>query len=192
DEFLSACTEYDQKGGQNLSAFLQEFALVSDLDTYKSDDPGVTLMTVHSAKGLEFDEIFLIGLEEGLLPHASALESDRELEEERRLCYVAMTRARRRLTLTAAQARVVYGTQQRNEVSRFIEEIPRGSLEWCGFECPEPRTIARPTAPRAESGLLKMGTRVRHAQFGNGVVMYTKGSGDKQRVRIRFETGRLR
>lgn len=189
DEFRAACTQYDAKGGGNLMSFLQELSLLSDVDTWDTALPAVTLMTCHSAKGLEFDHVYLVGLEEGLLPHASALDSDDEVEEERRLCYVAMTRARVSLTLTSARSRVTYGGgPQERQISRFIGEIPRLLLNYVNTRQPAARPV--PAAPAVASGALKLGTRVWHAQFGKGTVMYTSGSGDKLRARIRFETGR--
>jgi DNA helicase-2/ATP-dependent DNA helicase PcrA len=193
DEFVSACTEYDERSGGDLLAFLQELALLSDVDGLDAEPPKVTLMTCHSAKGLEFDEVFLIGLEEGLLPHAVAAEEDEEVEEERRLCYVAMTRARKRLTLTSAESRVVYGERRVCEPSRFLGEIPANQLTAIapkvGGGGRAKRTAA---APAAEPDAIKLGTRVRHATFGMGTVMFTRGRGAKLRARIRFETGRTR
>jgi ATP-dependent DNA helicase UvrD/PcrA len=194
DEFVSACAQFDERSGAGgLMAFLQELALLSDVDSYDAEAPAVVLMTCHSTKGLEFDQVFLIGLEEGLLPHASALESDDEIEEERRLCYVAMTRARRRLTLSTAKTRLVYGDRQPRQPSRFLREIPEKELEVVGGGgarrgAPKPR----PDAVQTDTNRLKTGTRVRHATFGRGVVLFTKGSGKKMRARIRFDTGRSR
>ncbi|HIJ74240.1 MAG TPA: ATP-binding domain-containing protein, partial [Candidatus Hydrogenedentes bacterium] len=194
DEFLSSCAQFDERGSGTLSEFLQELALTSDVDGWDAEVPAVSLMTCHSAKGLEFGHVFLIGLEEGILPHASALESDLEIEEERRLCYVAMTRARRSLTLTAAESRRIYGRQRGEAVSRFLGEIPAGLLRLIARGGPR---RARASGPRVglnepESNRLKMGVRVRHARFGTGTIMYTSGSGKALRARIRFERGRSR
>ena len=109
EEFLASCREFDASGAGGLDDFLQKLALSSEIDDWRSGTPAVTLMTCHSAKGLEFDHVYLLGLEEGLMPHRHGLDDVRDLEEERRLCYVAMTRARTTLTLTAAKTRVVYG-----------------------------------------------------------------------------------
>jgi DNA helicase-2/ATP-dependent DNA helicase PcrA len=196
DEFVSACAQFQKEGAReaNLADFLQDLALMSDVDSYDPETPAVTLLTCHSAKGLEFDHVFLVGLEEGLLPHASALEDDREVEEERRLCYVAMTRARKGLTLTSARERVLYGERQKRRRSRFLDEIPESKLDVVGLEAQaeSPRRKRRADAPGAEAGQVKMGTRVRHGKFGNGTVMYTMGTGKKLRARIRFDTGRTR
>jgi DNA helicase-2/ATP-dependent DNA helicase PcrA len=168
----------------------------------------VTLLTCHSAKGLEFDTVFLIGLEEGLLPHVTA-ESDREFEEERRLCYVAMTRARKKLTLTAAQSRMMHGTREERGISRFVREMG-GQLQLLRKPqregpAPRPSMAKRPAgaavAPAAEEPAeialesvperpMKTGTGVYHPKFGHGVVQYTAGSGDKLRAIIRFDSGR--
>lgn len=197
DEFVAACRDFDARGKGDLGAFLQDLSLMTDADRFDPEAPAVKLLTCHSAKGLEFEQVFLIGLEEGLLPHASALDSDSEIEEERRLCYVAMTRAGRRLTLSAASSRVVFGEGGARRVSRFVQEIPAGMLEALGRRSASPRETRRrePTAqsaPVAAADGLKMGTRVRHARFGAGTVMYTKGSGAKLRAHIRFDTGQSR
>src|SRR5690606_14713411 len=136
----------------------------SDADGYQAGQPMASLMTCHAAKGLEFDHVFLIGLEEGLLPHAVSLGEEAGLEEERRLCYVAMTRARVSLTLPYARSRMTYGEREDREPSRFIAEIPETVLvrerdRTAGVSAiPAARTVAEDR--------LKTGTRVRHAKFG--------------------------
>jgi DNA helicase-2/ATP-dependent DNA helicase PcrA len=194
DEFVAACAEHDASDGGPVAEFLQELALVSDVDSLDEDTPAVTLMTCHSAKGLEFDHVFLIGLEEGLLPHASSIHDDDEVEEERRLCYVAMTRARRSLTLVAAQSRRIYGERRAADVSRFLGEIPAACLEHVARPKATGQAAKAPAKSSAPTSAdeLKMGTRVLHAKFGKGSVMFTKGSGEKLRARIRFENGRTR
>ena len=194
DEFVSGCAQFDARNAGGLSVFLEETALMSDTDQWEADAPAVSLMTCHSAKGLEFPQVFLIGLEEGLLPHASALDSAADLEEERRLCYVAMTRAHRLLTLSCARSRVVYGESMGRTPSRFLQEIPEGRLDVVGRETgTKDRGVQpRPGPAKAESARIQRGVRVRHARFGPGVVMQTMGSGKKLRARIRFESGRSR
>ncbi len=113
-----------------LGEFLENVALVSDTDNYDEKADAITLMTLHSSKGLEFPVVFIIGMEEGLLPHAQSLTDASELEEERRLCYVGMTRARDRLYLTASRCRLLYGNMQYNERSRFLEDIPSELLDF--------------------------------------------------------------
>ncbi|WP_455581376.1 ATP-dependent helicase [Dysosmobacter sp.] len=120
-----------------LSGFLNEIALYTDLDSVEADDNCVTMMTVHSAKGLEFPVVYVVGMEEGIFPGASAQYDQEELEEERRLCYVAMTRAKEKLTLTNARQRMLYGRTSANRASRFLEEIPEENMRW--ESRPEPR-----------------------------------------------------
>jgi len=112
-----------------LERFLQQTSLVQDTDQIESDNGAVTLMTLHSAKGLEFRAVFVVGVEEGLFPHSRALADENEMEEERRLCYVGITRAKERLYLVYATERNLYGRMQFNEKSRFIENIPEGLLD---------------------------------------------------------------
>ncbi|MCI9332729.1 MAG: UvrD-helicase domain-containing protein [Oscillibacter sp.] len=117
-----------------LSGFLNEIALYTDLDALEKSDDCVTMMTIHAAKGLEFPLVYVVGLEEGVFPGSSAQYEAEELEEERRLCYVAMTRAKERLTLTHARQRMLYGKTASNRLSRFLEEIPEENLNWEGKE----------------------------------------------------------
>ena len=120
-----------------LSGFLNEIALYTDLDSVEADDNCVTMMTIHSAKGLEFPVVYVVGMEEGIFPGASAQYDQEELEEERRLCYVAMTRAKEKLTLTNCRQRMLYGRTSANRASRFLEEIPEENMHW--ESKPEPR-----------------------------------------------------
>lgn len=189
DEFASACAQFDEKGSGGLHGFLQELSLATDTDGFEPGAPAAALITCHSAKGLEFEHVFLIGLEEGFLPHAIALDSDEDIGEERRLCYVAMTRARKTLTLSAAESRLVYGERKDRAVSRFVDEISHERLVRTGSAELVRAGAGETDARRADASKLKMGTRVRHAKFGTGVVMYTSGTGSKLKVRIRFERG---
>ena len=116
----------------SLAGFLDTVALYTDMDDTAEDDNCVSLMTMHSAKGLEFPNVYVVGMEEGMFPSGRAAGESEEMEEERRLCYVAMTRARRRLTLTTARQRMLYGRTTNNMPSRFLEEIPSETLEWQG------------------------------------------------------------
>jgi ATP-dependent DNA helicase UvrD/PcrA len=127
-ELVNAAVDYDEQGIEGLREFIDHSALVSDQDDYKRDAP-VTLMTVHSAKGLEFPLVFVVGLEEGLFPHSRAATDRAELEEERRLAYVAMTRAERYLYVTHAMKRRVYGEELASEPSTFLNEMPDDLLE---------------------------------------------------------------
>ena len=115
-----------------LSGFLNEIALYTDLDSMDGGDDCVTLMTIHSAKGLEFPNVYVVGMEDGIFPGTGALFDEDELEEERRLCYVAMTRAKQRLTLTNARQRMLYGRTSANRPSRFLDELPEENYEWTG------------------------------------------------------------
>ncbi len=167
----------------------------------------VQLMTVHAAKGLEFDVVFLSGLEEGLFPHEnSALEAD-GLEEERRLMYVAVTRARQRLYLSFTQSRMLHGQVRYNLRSRFLEEIPEGLTKWLTPPNPrrsfapepsaryynpgaaKPAMVGMPAPPPMKSrdlGGLRIGQSVRHARFGDGVIVAAEGSGNDARVQVQF------
>ena len=127
-ELVNAAVDYDEQGIEGLREFIDHSALVSDQDDYKRDAP-VTLMTVHSAKGLEFPLVFIVGLEDGLFPHSRSATDRAELEEERRLAYVAMTRAERYLYVTHAMKRRVYGEELASEPSPFLNEMPTELLE---------------------------------------------------------------
>ena len=130
EEFKSITKNFEENNGViSLEEFLLEISLVSDMEEHKNNNDVVTLMTIHSAKGLEFDHVFIIGLEEGLFPHSNCLDSPDEIEEERRLCYVAVTRARKTLTLVNASRRMLYGNTNCNPPSRFIAEINEEYLE---------------------------------------------------------------
>ncbi|MCM3874624.1 MAG: ATP-binding domain-containing protein [Pyrinomonadaceae bacterium] len=127
-ELVNAAVDYDEQGIEGLREFIDHSALVSDADQYKHDAP-VTLMTAHSAKGLEFPLVFIVGMEDGLFPHSRSATDEAELEEERRLCYVAMTRAERFLYVTHAMKRRVYGEEMASEPSQFLNEMPLELLE---------------------------------------------------------------
>lgn len=130
EEFKSITASFEERTGSvNLDDFLDEISLIADISEHKSNNNGVTLMTIHSAKGLEFRCVFLIGMEEGIFPHQNSLYDSSEIEEERRLCYVGITRAKDRLYLTNAKRRILYGKEELNPVSRFIEEINPDLLE---------------------------------------------------------------
>ena len=130
EEFKSITKNFEENNGViSLEEFLLEISLVSDMEEHKNNNDVVTLMTIHSAKGLEFDHVFIIGLEEGLFPHSNCLDSPDEIEEERRLCYVAVTRAKKTLTLVNASRRMLYGNTNCNPPSRFIAEINDEYLE---------------------------------------------------------------
>lgn len=183
--------------GKTLQEYLEEVALVTDLDAYDTGADRVTLMTLHAAKGLEFPVVFMTAMEEGLFPHARVADDD--IEEERRLCYVGMTRAMQRLHLTHARRRRVFGDAQFNPRSRFVDEIPPNLLH----ELRAQRTVL--TGPSlkpvhaepedndvrvvydGEDGL-RVGARVRHAAFGVGVVRALEGSGESRKATVTFQS----
>ncbi len=150
EELVGVAREYrESREEQSLSGFLQEISLVSDQDALGAEQSLVTLMTIHNAKGLEFRGVFVIGMEEGIFPHSRSIEEN-EIEEERRLAYVGMTRAMERLTLTHAMARSLYGRRDYNLPSRFLDELPatveRERLRpssWSGYA--SPRQMAAPS-----------------------------------------------
>ena len=130
DEFLTVAIEFEEEFAENtLSEFLEGITLSSDLDNMEETEESVTLMTLHSAKGLEFPVVFLVGMEEGIFPGYQSMMEPKELEEERRLCYVGITRAKENLFLTCSKQRTVFGSTSYNPVSRFLEEIPEELLE---------------------------------------------------------------
>jgi DNA helicase-2/ATP-dependent DNA helicase PcrA len=172
-------------GEEDLAAFLQHLMLVTDLDTWQEDVDRVTLMTLHSAKGLEFSIVFLAGMEEGLFPHARALEEDGGLEEERRLCYVGMTRAKQHLYLSYARTRTIFGATMPAVPSRFLDEISPDLMTRL--------QSAPPPVPWVEEEreilTFTVGDRVRHASFGEGRVLEVEGEGIRTVVTVHFARG---
>ncbi len=143
DEFLTVAIEFEEESADNsLSEFLEGITLSSDLDGMEDSEDSVTLMTLHSAKGLEFPVVFLVGMEEGIFPGYKSIGEPQELEEERRLCYVGITRAKENLFLTCARQRTIFGSTSCNSVSRFVKEIPANMLE--GYEDIEDRSNRYP------------------------------------------------
>ncbi len=133
DEFLNVAIEFEEESAENmLSDFLEGITLSSDIDNLEETDESVTLMTLHSAKGLEFPVVFLVGMEEGIFPGYKSISEQKELEEERRLCYVGITRAKEHLYLTCSKQRTMFGSTSCNPISRFLKEIPKDLLE--GYE----------------------------------------------------------
>jgi DNA helicase II / ATP-dependent DNA helicase PcrA len=192
EELVGVAREYDASADEpSLSGFLQEISLYSDQDAIRDDDESgsVTLMTLHNAKGLEFRAVFMIGLEEGIFPHVRSLEEN-SLEEERRLAYVGMTRAKERLTLTHAMRRSLFGRAEANLPSRFLDEIPGLSVErerlrpssWSDYGTRAPREFT----PRADVPQLSTGDAVRHQTLGTGIVTRIEADGV---VTVRFEDG---
>ena len=167
EEFKSITKNFEENNGIiSLEEFLLEISLVSDIEEHKNNNDVVTLMTIHSAKGLEFDHVFIIGLEEGLFPHSNCLDSPDEIEEERRLCYVAVTRARKSLTLVNAQRRMLYGNANFNPPSRFISEI---SDEYLDKD--EEEVIFNKNEMIDKSAEYSTGDHIIHDIYGEGVVV---------------------
>jgi len=129
-ELFTVAKKYDAAGPAGLGQFLEEVALLQDADRVKEGERAITLMTMHAAKGLEFPIVFIAGMEEGLFPHSRTMFSPHELEEERRLCYVAITRAKQRLYITLAKWRNIFGSRQANIPSRFLNELPEQLVQW--------------------------------------------------------------
>jgi DNA helicase II / ATP-dependent DNA helicase PcrA len=182
-ELVGVAQEYQAATAEPaLSHFLQEISLFSDQDAMTDAESRVTLMTLHNAKGLEFRAVFMVGMEEGIFPHSRSLE-EQQLEEERRLCYVGMTRAQERLTLTHASGRSLYGSRNYNLPSRFLDELP-GEVErerlrpasWASYG-------ARTIAPRSDVPDLATGDAVRHGTLGEGIVTRIEPGGI---VTVRF------
>ena len=170
-----------------LAEFLSYAVLESgDVQAEEYED-SVQLMTLHSAKGLEFPLVFLCGLEDGLFPHQRSLADVHGLEEERRLCYVGLTRAQKQIYLTYAEQRRLYGTDNYGTPSRFIQEIPQELLEEVRPALSVSRPIYRPSRSLQEPSPVRLGQRVRHGKFGDGVVLNTEGSGSHARVQVNFE-----
>ena len=183
EEFKSITASFEeQTGSVNLGDFLEEISLVADMSEHKETNDEVTLMTIHSAKGLEFDVVFLIGLEEGIFPHQNSFVEEGGLEEERRLCYVGITRAREKLYLTNAKRRMLYGKENINQPSRFIKEIDEKYIEESENSVKEMKKIDKKDMYNDEDIEYKSGDIVNHDTYGKGVVI----SCDKLIVTIAF------
>jgi DNA helicase-2/ATP-dependent DNA helicase PcrA len=192
EELVSAARGFDadEEDATPLAAFLAHAVLESGEGQAGEWEDCVQMMTLHSAKGLEFPLVFLAGLEDGLFPHQRSITDVSGLEEERRLCYVGATRAMRQLWLTYAEQRRLHGMDSYGMPSRFIREIPEEVLEEV-----RPRVqVSRPAfAPRRGSAIeepndaVRLGQRVRHGKFGDGVVLGLEGQGSHARVQVVFE-----
>ncbi len=219
NELLTATEDFqEQNKDSTLPIFLDQVALITDLEQQTNADSGrgntdwVTLMTLHSAKGLEFSVVFLAGMEEGLFPHSRSAESEEELEEERRLCYVGITRAKERLILTHAAERRLYGYSQANLISRFVQDIPEGAIDfveqaggWTAAPSFTGETASQApsfrkreaakefaSAPipssRSASGSDRFykGAVVKHSKFGLGTVQRSEGAGEDLKISVSF------
>lgn len=210
-ELLSVAEDFAKGGEENtLENFLANVALVSDIDDAELGEDAVTLMTLHSAKGLEFPVVFLAGMEEGIFPHARTLMDEEEIEEERRLCYVGITRAEKYLFMSNARMRTIYGHTVSYPPSRFLQEVPRGLLHI--YKRPvvqrqapreERRSDNRSTAnwflqpkssfiPQENSSSFTAGDKVSHSKWGTGTVVSVKNTEDGQEVKVAFAGAGIR
>jgi DNA helicase II / ATP-dependent DNA helicase PcrA len=197
---VSVAREFDRNVGGGLAAFLEQVSLVADADEIpEGDDHGgmVTLMTLHTAKGLEFPVVFLTGMEENVFPHERSINDDRELEEERRLAYVGITRARQRLYLTRAVARAWWGRPSYHKQSRFLTEIPAELIDWrrdaaaaLSMMTPSSERLARRPGVSAAGNRpvpsLKPGDLVNHDSYGLGRVLSVEGRPDDPEAKVDF------
>lgn len=195
-----------EKEELTLDEFLEQIALISDLDNYDGEDDKVTFMTMHSAKGLEFDTVFLVGAEENIFPSYRSLQEDDGIEEERRLAYVAITRAKKKLFITSASSRLIYGTTQKNQISRFVREIPDKYKEY--YEKAAPPESKNPRKKKVEelnylqnggnitlsfpkkapvSKKFKVGDTVAHSIFREGTVLSAIPMGNDTMLEIDFK-----
>ena len=196
-ELVSAVWEYEETAeDKNIEGFLEQVSLVSGLDSWQETQDYVTLMTFHLAKGLEFPVVFMTGMEEGLFPHSDANFDDTELEEERRLCYVGMTRAEERLYLTSSASRRLYGQSRWNVPSRFIAEAGLVSAEvfednYVSLLTSDKETVSfENNNDENFSGIeLAVGDMIAHAQFGEGRILSCTGSGEDLKIEVLFKTG---
>ena len=191
EELVTAARDYTPGDAADamplVAAFLSHAALEAGEGQAGANEDSVQLMTLHSAKGLEFPQVFMVGVEEGLFPHKRSSEDPRQLEEERRLCYVGITRAMRHLTICHAESRRLHGSDYYPQPSRFIREIPAKLLQ-------EVRLGGRVSGiggggieqASSDTGLI-LGQRVLHKSFGEGVVLHLEGRGDNARVQVNFE-----
>ena len=213
DELRNKVVLYEEDAeNPNLNELLEEIALVSDVDSLNSSDDRVVLMTIHSAKGLEFPCVFLCGMEDGIFPSSMTINSGdtEDMEEERRLCYVGITRAMKKLYLSCTRQRMMHGSSSRNPISRFVKEIPTELIDVGGYRTP----LSQPVTPKREdanvSPIFKtdaakptfgktftvnrafsldygVGDTVEHVKFGQGVVTEIINGGKDYEVTVDFE-----
>ena len=196
EELVTACKQFvvpeDADEMTPLAAFLAHASLEAGETQAKSDQDAVQMMTIHTAKGLEFPLVFMAGVEEGMFPSQMTNEEPGRMEEERRLCYVGMTRAMQKLYITYAESRRLYGQDKYHTASRFIREIPAECVEEVRLKS----TISRPVHNRFsqatshasfENTGFQLGQRVLHRKFGEGIVLNYEGSGDNARVQVNFD-----
>ena len=194
-ELVSAAAEYENSSPEErptLEGFLQDISLISDLDAWNESSEAVALMTIHNAKGLEFPIVYIVGVEEDMFPHYNSLDNPSSIEEERRLCYVGMTRAEKHLALSCAYHRTIFGQRKVREPSRFLSEIPdehintqiSGHRSKINEEEPQKSKIVTGKG----SGQYVKGTRVSHTHFGKGKIESVVGTGESARLTIQFNS----
>ncbi len=192
-ELRSVMSQYEETSGEggDLATFLQDVALVADVDEMREGSDAVTLITLHAAKGLEFPTVFILGMEEGVLPHIRSFDDPRQMEEERRLAYVGITRAKDRLILTRAFRRYAMGTGSANPASRFLGDIPKHLLRPAGSTAPRTFAEAVVAPPREEfrpaEAEWQAGDRVRHPKFGEGMVVSVQAVRGDVEIQVAFE-----
>ncbi|MCD4820067.1 MAG: UvrD-helicase domain-containing protein [Candidatus Cloacimonetes bacterium] len=202
-EFMTAASEFTEQFEEDfqrkpeLSDFLQSITLHTDLDSYNENADSVKLMTMHNAKGLEFENVFVVGLEDGLLPHSRSLENDNAMEEERRLLYVAITRAKKRLVLTYTRFRRIYDFAEPTFPSRFLSEldekyINKISAHFYDFQAPRHKQRAKKNVVLESKKCFRIGQTVNHIKFGKGKILSVEGDGKEAKLTISFSTGMLK
>ena len=192
EELVNAARQFDLEGRDIQTSLLAEFLAYSALEAgdgqVDKSEEGVQLMTLHSAKGLEFPVVFLCGFEEGLFPHYMTMEDPKGLQEERRLCYVGMTRAMKKLYITYAEVRRLHGKEAYHRPSRFLKEIPTDCLEAVRLKTKVSSPVIDASAMKQQrSDGVGIGQRVTHHQFGEGTVLQYEGRGEHARIQVRFE-----
>lgn len=186
NEFKSVAVSFEESGIYDLETFLENILLVADAGQYKENSDAVNIMTLHSAKGLEFKVVFILGMEEGVFPHQRSFESLSELEEERRLCYVGITRAKKKLYLLSARKRTLYGRTNATIESRFIKEIDKELVNFTNTAVREEvKSKVVGNMYNSDPSVIREGDKVIHTVFGNGVVVKLSGN----LATIAFEKG---
>jgi len=191
-ELRNVASEYNELDTEEaLTTFLEKVSLVSDIDELDEKADTVTLITLHQAKGLEFSVVFIVGLEEGILPHRKSFDGPEQMEEERRLCYVGITRAKTRLYLLRSYRRNLFGGSTANPPSRFLQDISRHLISpralWEESPTPVANTYSQPSSRPSDTPVLKVGDHVRHSKFGPGIVMNCSPTRDDQELTVVFE-----
>jgi len=196
-ELVGVAAEFEARNPEGtLADFLEQVALVSEADEYDEEEPAITLMTLHNAKGLEFDVVFMVGMEDGVFPHYRSMGDASQLEEERRLAYVGITRARQRLYLTHAWSRSLFGGSNYNPPSRFLSEIPSHLVNTLRAQGESRAGQAQADMDHHAAQLvaqIKEGDTVYHDKWGEGVVVSMSGAGQRAEATIAFgEVGEKR